>query len=752
MSTVSLQEALRIAIGHHQAGQLAQAEAIYRQILQAQPKHPDALHLLGVIALQVGQHGPAVELIGAALQAAPNNADFLGNYGEALRGLGRQEEALATYREALRLNPRHSSAYNNLGIVLKQLGRDAEAIAAYRQAITLKPDYFQALNNLAITLKEHNQADEAIRLYRQALTINPDSAETCNNLGVVLREQGQGEEAAALFRRALTLRPEFADAHEGLASCLRDQGRLGEAVAAYRQALSLNPQLANAWNNLGVALKESGQPLDAIAAYRQALEIQPEMADALNNLGIALKEQGTLTAAAAHLQRAITVKAGYAEAWNNLGQVLEIQGNVEEALSAYRQALKLNPAFSRVHSNILFALNYLPGLTAQEIFEEHRRWAQTYADPLTPPASPPTVVEKQRLSIGYVSPDFRQHPVAYFLEAVLAHHDATRFEIFCYSDVSAPDAVTARLRGLVPHWRDSHGLSDEALGQQIRHDAIDILIDLTGHTDRNRLFTFARRPAPRQASWIGYFNTTGMQAMDYFISDVYGSPTEIPQLYTETLVRLPHSRFCYHAPDYAPTVAPLPAAQNGYVTFGCFNNLAKLNDAVIALWAQILTALPSSRLVLKALALGEEVIQASYRERFAAHGIATERLIFSGFSPHAEMLVQYGDIDIALDPFPFTGGLTSCEALWMGVPVVTLAGETLVSRQSASLLNNLDLAELCAATPRQYAAIAVALANTPQRLAELRAGLRERMAASPLCDAAGFTRDLEQAYREMWGG
>lgn len=826
MSTVSLQEALRIAIQHHQAGQLPQAEAIYRQILQAQPEHADALHLLGVIALQVGQHGVAAELIGKALRLAPNSPDFHGNFGEALRGLGRLEEAATSFRRAIQLNPRLASAYNNLGIVLKQLGRDAEAVASYRQALALNPNYFQALNNLAISLKGLGQATEAIQLYRQALAIKPDSAETCNNLGVALREAGEAREALEHFHRAVTLAPEFADAHEGLGSCLRQLGQLGDAVTAYREAVRLNPRLANAWNNLGVTLKDCGKSSEAIAAYQQALAIQPDLAEAHNNLGIVLKEQGALRAAMLHLQQAISLKERYAEAWNNFGLVLEIQGQVEEAVAAYRQALEFDPTLARAHSNVLFALNYLPGLSAQQIFDEHVRWAKTYADSLldkaplpaglpyahqseteapspsratyahksegvapppsrgrqgggwgkseasqinttrcgtylSPPPLPNPPLEGEptsdcpgpcarRLRIGYVSPDFRQHPVAYFLEAVLAHHNATQFEIFCYSDVASPDAVTARLRALSHQWRDIHGLSDEGLYTQIRQDGIDILVDLAGHTDRNRLFVFARKPAPVQISWIGYFNTTGLRAMDYFISDVYSSPPEISQLYTEKLVRLPHTRFCYHPPECAPPVAPPPAEHNGFVTFGCFNNLAKLNDEVIATWAQILNTLPTSRIVLKALALGDDAVQARYWKLFASHGIADERVVFSGFSPHAEMLGQYGDIDIALDPFPFTGGLTSCEALWMGVPLITLAGETLVSRQSASLLMNLDLPELIANSPQHYVEVAVELARNPSRRLFLRNSLRAQMKTSPLCDANGFTQDLEQIFLDTY--
>lgn len=764
------QEALRLAIRHHQAGQLQQAEAIYRHILQLQPSHPDALHLLGVVAHQVGQHETAVELIGKAIGVAAKAPEYHVNLGEALRALGRLDEAVASYRRAIRLNPRFASAYNNLGIALKQQGKDAEAITAYRRAIAVKPDYPQALNNLALALKEQGKNDEAIGHYRQALALDPNSAETHNNLGVALKEQGLPDQAIDHFQHALALKPDFAAACEGLGSALKEQGRLDAAAEALRAATRLDPRFASAYNNLGVVLKDLGRAAEAIAAYEQAIALEPELAEAHNNLGIVLKEQGRLEEAIRHLNQASALKPGYAEACNNLGLVLEIQGKVEEAIAAYRQAIALNPAFSRAHSNVLFALNYLPRLDAGEIFCEHLDWAKTYADPLgaaiMPHANDRT--PGRPLRIGYVSPDFRKHPVAYFIESVLAHHDAGRFEITCYSDVSAPDEVTGRLRRLAhttPHvlqhvadrspfsghrWRDIYGLTDEQASALVRQDGIDILIDLAGHTDRNRLLLFARKPAPVQASWIGYFNTSGLAAMDCFISDRYSSPEELPQRFTEQLIRLPHSRFCYLPPAYAPAVVDPPATTDGHITFGCFNNLAKINADVVALWAEILSALPDSRLLLKSLALNDESTRQRYRDLFSAHGITPDRIVLSGHSPHAEMLAQYGQMDIALDPFPFSGGLTTCEALWMGVPVVTLAGETLVSRQSASLLMNLGKTEWVAESPRQYVETALRLAADPAGLEGLRRGLRAQMAASPVCDAGAFTLEIESAYRKIW--
>jgi len=750
VNTISLQEALRTAIKHHQAGQLTQAEAIYRQILQVQPEQPDALHLLGVIAHQVGQHEAAVEMIGKAIKLAPQSPEYPINLGEALRALGRLDEAAAAYRKAIRLNPKFAAAYNNLGIALRQQGKDAEAITAYRRAIAANPAYPQAHNNLAVTLKDQGDLAGAIEHYRRAVSLDPNSVEAYNNLGVALKEQGLPEQALECFRQAIALKADFAAAYEGLGSTLRMMSRLDEAIDAYRTAIRLNPRFAEAYNNLGVLLKDTGQSAEAIVAYQQALALDPELAEAHNNLGIVLKEQGLLEQAIGHLQRALELRPGYAEACNNLGLALEIQGQVTGAIAAYRQALIFDPRLSRAHSNVLFALNYLPRYDPQAIFEEHLSWAKTYAEALRSNKAAAPDKATGRIRIGYVSPDFRAHPVAYFIEAVLARHAPEQFEVTCYSDVIAPDEVTIRLRRLAHRWRDIHGLTDEQACEIVRRNGIDILVDLAGHTDRNRLFLFSRKPAPVQASWIGYFNTTGLAAMDYFISDQFSSPAEQERLFAEKLIRLPHSRFCYRPPDYAPEVAPPPSMKNGYITFGSFNNLAKINDDVVALWSEILSAVPGSRLFLKSLALKDCNTRERYLNLFAAHGIAQDRISISEHSPHPEMLADYGKIDIALDPFPFTGGLTTCETLWMGVPIVTLAGETLVSRQSASLLTNLGKTEWVAESPRRYVEIVLELAGAPTELLELRRNLRKWMEASPVCDAEIFTRDLETTYRQMW--
>ena len=427
-------------------------------------------------------------------------------------------------------------------------------------------------------------------------------------------------------------------------------------------------------------------------------------------------------------------------------------GDLDKAMSAFEKMVALNPLDFVLHSSLLFALNYSATHSATDIFAAHKNWGDLMMSTINAPPSlyvnQPVVTRKLRL--GYVSPDFRRHAVAYLIEPVLAAHNHEAFHIVCYANVTKEDEVTVRLRSTVSEWRDIAGMNDEAVIDMIRHDKIDILIDLAGHTAGNRLGVFARRPAPIQIAWLGYYNTTGLPAMNYILTDVHANPVGDEQAFVEEMVRLPHTRFCYRPPEYAPSNKPVIAPGEPIVTFGSFNKLVKINQDVVALWSQILQRVPNSRMVLKA----KQFVDLNERKRwellFFEQGIAPDRLDLRGYSPHVEMLAEYIEIDIALDPFPFTGGLTTFEALWMGVPVITLSGETMVGRQTASMLTVMGHNELIATSREQYVQLAVSLAGETDQLATFRKTLRADMAGSPLCDAVGFTGDLEYAYRTLW--
>ena len=661
----------------------------------------------------------------------------------------RLEKAAAALKGAVELSPYDAGLLDNLGNLLQHLGRVAEAVPLYHRALAIAPEAADIHGNLGAALSGLGRQDEAIAAFHKALALNPAHPDIHNNLGAALRRAGRPDEALIAFDRALALRPDYAEALGNQGNALKDLGRLNEAVAAYHRALTLRPDSVGVLNNLGAALLGLGQATEAAARLGRAQELQPNYAEALSNLGSALTELGRPAEAVTTLRRAIERSPGHAAAFANLGIALAESGQAAEAVAAYRQAASLSPDRAETQSNLLMSLNYLAETTAEKIFAEARRFAARFepAPPSPPFANHP--VPTRRLKVGYVSADFRRHPVGYFLKPALRRHDPAQVEVYCYDNAAWADDLTDELRGLAPHWRVITGMSTEAASAAIAADGIDILVDLSGHTAHNRLDVFARRSAPVQATWLGYWGTTGLSAIDYLLADAATPVPEDERWYSERILRLPGCRFCYEPPEYAPPPRA-PMNGGGLPTFGSFNHLAKLGPETVELWAAVLRAVPTAHLLLKWKSLGEPATREAVRARFQAAGIAAERVELRGASPHPEMLAEYGAVDIALDPVLFSGGLTSCEALWMGVPVITLKGAYPPARQTAAFLEALALNDLIADTPDRYVAIASALAADSRRIERLRAELRPRMAASPLCQAKAFTRNLEDAYRRMW--
>jgi len=599
----------------------------------------------------------------------------------------------------------------------------------------------------------HHQAGrlaDAERIYRQILAQQPEHAVAMHLLGVIARQVGRSDIAVDLIRRALALRPDYAEAHGNLGNALKDRGQLDEAIASYRQAIRLNPGDALAYNNLGNALKIKGQLDEAIAAYRQAIRLKPDFAEAHNNLGVTLADKGQLDEAVACEQQAIRLNPDLAEAHCNLGNSLKDGGQIDEAIAAYRQAIRLNPDLAGAHSNLVLTLQYHPGYDTRMIHEELRRWNRQHAEPLKKFIRPHTNHRNpdRRLRIGYVSPDFRESVIGPSLLPLLREHDHRQMEIFCYANVLQPDARTDQLRGYADVWRNLVGLSDSQAADLIRQDRIDVLVDLALHTADNRLVIFAYKPAPVQVTYLGYCGSTGIDAMDYRLSDPYlDPPASDVSIYSERTFRLPATYWCYGVTGPTPEPLPPPVAAAGYVAFGCLNNPPKVSFAALDLWAEILRAAPRSRLIVHCCP-GTRLD--ALRERFAGKGVSPDRLEFPCRQPWPQYVETYGRIDIALDPFPWGGGITTCDALWMGVPVVSLVGRTAVGRGGASILSNVGVPELIARTPDQYGQIATDLANDLPRLTELRRTLRPRIQASPLMDAPRFARNVEAAYRQMW--
>jgi protein O-GlcNAc transferase len=609
---------------------------------------------------------------------------------------------------------------------------------------------FDAFYLLGLVAARTGRDDLACEYLDAVVRLKPDFADAHNVLGIVLVKQKKLAEAVESFRQALRARPDFAQAHSNLGNALRAQGDLDAAAASAREAVRLRPDLAEASNNLASILQQLGQFQEAEVHLRRSLQLKPDSAEIAFNLGIVLWKLDKVEESIACNQEAIRLKPDYADAHANLGNGLTELGQLDDAVAAYRVALRLKPDAANVHSNLIRILLYHPGYDARAIQEECREWNSRHAEPLANDRRPyPNVPEpERRLRIGYVSPDFRDHVDSFFTVPLLSNHDRSRFEIFCYADVARADSMTERLRGYADVWRSIPRFSDPQTADLVRRDQIDILIDLKLHTADNRLLLFARKPAPVQVSWLGYPGTTGLSAIAYHVSDPYLDPPGLFDAYsTGESLRLPDTFWCYDPLTDQPTINALPARELGAVTFGCLNNICKVNDGCLALWARVLQAVPGSRLLLRAPRgpARDKVLM-----RLSREGIASSRVDCVGWQSRPDYLKLYHKIDIGLDPLPCNGHTTSLDAFWMGVPVLTLLGNTTVGRAGWSQLCNLDLKELAAETPDQYIALAVQLASDLPRLEDLRRTLRQRMEQSPLMDADRFARNMESAYRQIW--
>jgi len=638
---------------------------------------------------------------------------------------------------------------------LHQAGRFRQAGAIYRRMLDIQPQHVDALHLLGVVEYQLTNYPQAVNLIRKAIEISPNVGMYYNNFGKVLFALGRVNEAVEQYSKALSLQPNFPEAHYNLGEALCASNRLDEAASCIEQLLEYKPDFYDAYSTLAEILSRKGETEKTLARCQKALTTYPDNAILICCVGGALRKLGKIDEAIAHYQHALDIKPDFAEAHHNLGNAFAIQGKVEMAIAHYEQALALTPSFSDSNSAILMALNYISGKDSATIYAAHLEFAKRYEVPLAKFVKPHPNNRSlcRRLRVGYVSSDFRQHAVAHFIAPVLEHHNHDQVQVFCYSNHYVEDEVTRRMQTYAECWRRIFGLSDHQVAQQIRHDRIDILIDLGGHSGGyDRLRVFARKPAPIQVTWLGYPNTTGLSAMDYRITDEYADPIGLTDAFhTEQLIRLPGTFACFDLLHDCPDVTELPARQNEYITFGSFNNFSKVTPEVIMLWAKILQSVPSARLILKNKILDGAVGRRSTLEAFAAHGISGKQLELVGHSKsQIDHLEWYNKIDIGLDTFPYNGTTTTCDALWMGVPVVTLAGNKHVARVGVSQMTNIGMPELIAATPEEYLAIALRLANDLDALGKVRKDLRSRMSASPLTNASLFTRNLEQVYREMW--
>jgi predicted O-linked N-acetylglucosamine transferase (SPINDLY family) len=735
-------------------GRVVAAAECYAEALRLRPAYPEALHNQGVAHRELGRPALAEVAFRKALDLKPDFPDTLINLGGVLRDQGRLAEAADCYTRALRLRPNAVDARYQLGTTYRALDRPAEAADCFRRAVELRPDFIDAYNDLGNALRRLGRPAEAVDYYTRALRLRPDIAIVHHNLGATLRDLGRLDEAEDRLRRALELEPNLPDALAGLGSVLLDRGRRAEAETYLRQALDRRPDFPEALINLGTILLDYRRHREAAENFKRVLELRPDSAEAYHNLGHALGELGRVHEAEAFLRKALEIRPELPEALTALASLLLGQGRVTEAREYLRRALELRPGYIVAHDGLLLSLHYQADVTPEQLAAEHADYDRRHAAPLRAGWQPHANDRDpdRPLRLGLISADFRQHPVAFLLVRAVEALARRPGALVLYSErLSVPDDLTARFRAAATVWRDSTGLSDEQLDEQVRADAIDVLIDLAGHTGGNRLLTFARKPAPVQVTWLGYEGTTGLEAMDYLIADDRLIPRGAEAHYCEKVLRLPGGYVVYDPPADAPDPGSPPMAASGRVTFACFNNVAKLSPPALAAFAAVLDRVPGSRLVLRYRGLDDPAMAARMRTQLAAADVPVERVELYGAAHYADYLAAYREVDIALDPFPFSGGVTTCDALWMGVPVVTLPGSTFASRHGLSYLTSAGLAdELVARDVDGYADIAARLAQDGERLAALRAGLRERMVRSPLCDGERLADELLAALRGVW--
>lgn len=732
--SLTVDQALAQAVEAHRSGQLQDAERLYRAILEAVPRHSDANHNLGLLAISVGKPVEALPYLRAALEAAPAQGQFWVSYVQALMRAGRLPEArdiLAQGRSLglagpaaddlesrLRAAPARddppSSAVDALTASFVA-GNFAEAEAQARALTIAFPDHPFGWKVLGASLSVTGRYRESLAPMRESVRLQPD-AETCKNLAIALLKLGESVEAEQASRQALALWPDYAEAHLCLGNALLDLGRATEAEKSYREALRIEPGYAEAHTNLGAALRLLGRVNEAEASVREALKLEPADAFAHYNLGMALMDMGRLA----------------------------------ETEEAFRRALAIDPGYLKARSNLLFCLNYRESAAPEVLLAEARRQGAAISAAAGPKfdawnATP----DPARLRVGFVSGDLRAHPVGYFVEGLLERLDQRRFELIAFPTNGQTDDLTQRVQPRFQAWRPLVGLSDREAAAAIHEQAVHVLVDLSGHTADNRLSVFAYRPAPVQVSWLGYFATTGLPEMDYFLGDPHMAPETEQARFTERLWRLPETWLCLSPRERPVAMGAPPALTNGFVTFGCLGNLSKMNSEVVALWSQILRAVSGSKLLLKAKPFVDPQAVADVQARFAREGVSSERLMLEGPSSRTEYFETYNRIDLVLDTFPYPGGTTSVDALWMGTPVLTLEGDRFLARLGASIARNAGQVEWIARDREDYLDKAVAFAAS-KRVAHDRTALRRRVLTTPLFDTERFARGFGEALWGMW--
>lgn len=710
-------EEIRQIFDSFNQGRYLESESNARSLIAKFPDHGMSWKVLGLSLQRQGRLSEALIAMQKAVELTPSDAEAQINYAATLHEQGLLPEAISNYRQVLVIDPENIAANNSLAVILHNLGLYTEAESYLCKAVELAPNAIDALVNLALNLQAQGRVVEAEGYFRQAIDINPNVAKLHYLLSIDLKIQGRLPEAAISCHQALVLDPNYFEAYGNLGAIFFDQGLFAEAEVCFANAIAVKPDYAEAHNNLGTIHQIQRQLLKAESDYRQAIALNPN----------------------------------YFEAHTNLGINLQSQGQVAEAESCWRTSLELNPNQVETQSGLVFHLSYSACQPHSHYFDEARKYGRMVAGLARQFTAWRCNPKSDRLRVGLVSGDFRNHPVGHFLHGLLRETDKTRIEFIAYATQPGMDEFSTLIKPYFVDWKNIGGISDEATAQLIHADGIHILIDVSGHSSHNRLPLFAWKPAPIQISWLGYLASTGVEAIDYILSDPYSILAGDEKNFTESIWRMPESCICFTPPNKSLEVAELPALTQGLITFGSFNNLTKVSDAVISLWSLVLHNVPGSRLFLKASQLNEQAICARTIKRFAEHRIGVDRLILAGTVPDPiEHLATYSKIDIALDTFPYPGVTTSVEALWMGVPVLTLQGDGILARAGESININAGLSEWIAADEVDYVNKALAFTRNPVQLSQLRKQLRAKVLMSPLFDSVSFAKHFEDALWEIW--
>ena len=715
------------------------------------PSPSEAKRIEGNVHLERNQLDAAAACYQEAIELDDRSVPARVNLAYVLLELQRHQEAEVHLLQAVAINERNVDAIYMLGSIARSRGDMDAAIAHFEKAISLQPDFEQAYRDACLACAEGGQSARAEALLRRGVQVLPASADLHFLLGNVFQAAGQSDSAIESYRRALAVRQDLVEAHSNIALVLRSVGQLDQAAAHLQRVAAFRPAEFDAHFQYGVALQSLERIDEAIESFRRAVAVDPESAVGLSSLGSVLAAKGHSDEAIAHYHRAIAADKTHYFAYAGLGVELNEQGRPSEAIKSLRRALSLNPTGIESHSSILFLMSFVA--EPIEYLQEARRYGDKVAGHARPlsPRNVQTAASRATLRVGLVSGDLRAHPVAAFLEGVLANLDRQRVEIRVYTTTRRDDEVTARLRRHCAAWSSIVGMHDEAAAQRIHEDGIDVLIDLAGHTAHNRLSVFAWRPAPVQVTWLGYLASTGLSSMNYVLADRISLPEENQRQFVEQTWYMPNSLYCFTPPSLSPAVGQLPALLSGGVTFGSFQRMNKISDATLDAWVRVLQRVANARLRIQCKQMADAQLRARFIARLLGFGIPMDRVTLVGPVPdRVAYLACHDHVDIVLDTFPYPGITTTCEALWMGVPTVTLAGNTLLSRQGASLLHCVDLDDWIASDAADYVSRAVRHADDLEVLARLRAGLRDRARTSPLFDAQRFARDLELALHSMW--